>query len=130
MVSSFPQNIHANQWSISDDRDILTFTAIHRDPELYPDPETYNPIGWLHPKFPTFREPLTQYPNVQNYSMFGFGKRICPGMIAERSLHIPTARLLFHQSWIVIVITQSPEPWAIQGLKQQTKSPVVYIPFV
>ena len=70
--------------------------AIHRDPELYPDPETYNPNRWLSPAFPTFREPLTQYPNLVNYSMFGFGRRICPGMnIAERSLFILTARLLW-----------------------------------
>ncbi|OAL29828.1 hypothetical protein AYO20_09021 [Fonsecaea nubica] len=75
-------NVHANQW------------AIHRDPELYPDPETFNPSRWLDPSFPTFREPLTKFPNLQNYSCFGFGRRICPGMnIAENSLHLLVARI-------------------------------------
>ncbi|RDW66366.1 hypothetical protein BP6252_10001 [Coleophoma cylindrospora] len=75
-------NVHANQW------------AIHREQELYPDPETFNPYRWLKPEFPTFKEPLTKFPSLQNYSAFGFGRRICPGMnIAERSLYILTARL-------------------------------------
>lgn len=74
---------HANQW------------AIHRDPELYPDPDAFRPDRWLDPKFPqTYREPLAKYPNLQNYSCFGFGRRICPGQnIAERSLVLLTARM-------------------------------------
>jgi Cytochrome P450 len=75
---------------------VINRRAIHRDPELYPEPEEFNPNRWLDPKYPTFREPLTQYPNLANYSMFGFGRRICPGQnIAERSLHILTARMLW-----------------------------------
>ncbi|KAH7412820.1 cytochrome P450 [Cadophora sp. MPI-SDFR-AT-0126] len=75
-------NVHANQW------------AIHRDPSLYPDPEKFIPERWLEPKWPTFKEPLNVYPNLQNYSAFGFGRRICPGMnIAERSLTILVARI-------------------------------------
>ncbi|KAK6373726.1 hypothetical protein LTS17_008219 [Exophiala oligosperma] len=74
---------HANQW------------AIHRDPALYPDPESFRPERWLSPEFPqTYREPLTKYPNLQNYSCFGFGRRICPGQnIAERSMNILGARI-------------------------------------
>ena len=34
------------------------------------------------------------YPNLQNYSSFGFGRRICPGQnIAERSLYIQIAKI-------------------------------------
>ncbi|PVH77019.1 cytochrome P450 [Cadophora sp. DSE1049] len=74
--------IHPNLW------------AIQRDPELYPEPDAFNPNRWLSPKYPTYREPLTQYPNCQNYSVFGFGRRLCPGSnIAERSLNIIVARL-------------------------------------
>ncbi|KAL7272125.1 hypothetical protein RUND412_005081 [Rhizina undulata] len=76
--------VHANQW------------AIHRDPTIYPDPETFNPRRWLDPSYPTFKAPLDTYPNLQNFSAFGFGRRICPGMnIAERSLYILTARILW-----------------------------------
>ncbi|KAL9115954.1 MAG: hypothetical protein Q9227_000322 [Pyrenula ochraceoflavens] len=75
-------NVHPNQW------------AIHRDPSLYPDPESYNPSRWLEPDWPTYREPLTTYPNLQNYSCFGFGRRICVGQnIAERNLMIMAARI-------------------------------------
>lgn len=77
-------NIHANQW------------AIHRDDALYPDPETFNPERWLDPSYPTYKEPLTTFPNLQNFSSFGFGRRICPGQnIAERSLNILAARIVW-----------------------------------
>lgn len=75
-------NVHANQW------------AIHREAALYPDPETFKPERWLDPSYPTYREPLTTYPNMHNYSAFGFGRRICPGRnIAERSLYLQVARV-------------------------------------
>ncbi|KAF2237881.1 cytochrome P450 [Viridothelium virens] len=74
--------VHFNQW------------AIHRDPDLYPDPETFNPSRWLDPKYPTYREPLAEYPNLKNFSAFGFGRRFCPGhSIAERSLNLLVARI-------------------------------------
>lgn len=70
------------------------YRAIHRDPTLYPDPETFNPARWLSDEYPTFRGPLDKYPNLQNFSAFGFGRRICPGLnIAERSLYLLIARI-------------------------------------
>ncbi|OAP55993.1 hypothetical protein AYL99_10145 [Fonsecaea erecta] len=89
-------NVHANQW------------AIHRDPDLYPDPETFNPARWLSPAFPTtYREPLTKFPNLQNYSCFGFGRRICPGMnIAENSLHLLVARI----AWAAHITPRAGQP--------------------
>jgi hypothetical protein len=51
-------------------------------------------MRWLAPSFPTYKEPLSTYPNLQGFSAFGFGRRFCPGMnIAERSLYILTARI-------------------------------------
>ncbi|KAH0610192.1 uncharacterized protein H6S33_011719 [Morchella sextelata] len=83
---NFPKGtvVHPNLW------------AIHRNPEQYPDPETFNPDRWVNPAYPTYKEPLSVYPNLQNFSAFGFGRRICPGMnIAERSLYLLTIRLLW-----------------------------------
>lgn len=75
-------NVHPVQW------------AIHRELVRYPDPESFRPERWLEKDWPTFKEPLTQYPNLQNFSAFGFGRRICPGQsIAERSLYILISRV-------------------------------------
>jgi hypothetical protein len=43
---------------------------------------------------PTYRGLLGVYPNLQNFSAFSFGRRICPGQnIAERSVNIGVARI-------------------------------------
>ena len=34
--------------------------AISRDPDLYPDPEAFNPLRWIKPEYPTYQEPLSQ----------------------------------------------------------------------
>lgn len=63
--------------------------GITRDEETYPDPETFNPMRWLDPSFPTYREPLTQYPNLNGFSQFGFGRRTCQGIpIVEQDLFL------------------------------------------
>jgi cytochrome P450 len=68
--------------------------VIQRDPELCPNPDEFNPGRWLDPSYPTYKEPLTVYPNLQGYSAFGAGRRICQGInIAERSSNIQVAYL-------------------------------------
>ena len=68
--------------------------AVHRGEELYPDGETFNPERWLDPRYPTFKEPLEQQPNLKRFSAFGYGRRICPGLeTAERSFFIQVACL-------------------------------------
>ncbi|KAF9699163.1 hypothetical protein EKO04_002774 [Ascochyta lentis] len=63
--------------------------AISRDPEIYPDPETFNPLRWLKPEYPTYREPLTQFPTIINSSQFGYGRRLCQGQtVADEDLFI------------------------------------------
>ena len=54
--------------------------AVTRDPEVYPDPETFNPGRWLDPSYPTFKSPLTEHPNLYGFHGFGSGRRICPGI--------------------------------------------------
>jgi hypothetical protein len=53
--------------------------AISRDPAIYPDPETFNPLRWVEPSYPSYREPLTQYPTILNSTQFGYGRRTCQG---------------------------------------------------
>ncbi|TKA82463.1 hypothetical protein B0A49_00063 [Cryomyces minteri] len=61
-------HVHPSQW------------AITRDEEMYPDPEVFNPSRWLEAKYPSYQEPLTQYPNIRNFTTFGYGRCICQGM--------------------------------------------------
>jgi cytochrome P450 len=65
-----------------------------RDPVRYPDPDTFNPDRWLNPKFPTYKEPLTEYPTLMNTLMFGAGRRQCLGMVVgARNVYIQTMML-------------------------------------
>ena len=50
-----------------------------RDANLYPEPEKFNPGRWLNAGYPTYKEPLTEYPKVNGYHGFGFGRRVCLG---------------------------------------------------
>lgn len=69
--------MHALEWSIG------------RDPEMFPEPDTFNPMRWLDCSFPTYQEPLTKYPSITGYSQFGYGRRLCTGMgVVEADLFV------------------------------------------
>ncbi|KAG4426291.1 hypothetical protein IFR04_000474 [Cadophora malorum] len=69
--------IHAFEWGIT------------RDPSIYPSPDSFLPERWLSPSYPTYREPLTQYPTLKAHSQFGFGRRTCTGVdIVEQELFL------------------------------------------
>jgi len=53
--------------------------ALTRDPELYPDGDSFRPERWLEKEWPTYQEPLTVYPRLKGASGFGWGKRACDG---------------------------------------------------
>ena len=53
--------------------------AISRDPETFPDPEAFIPLRWVEPEYPTYQEPLTQFPTIINSTQFGYGRRTCQG---------------------------------------------------
>ncbi|KAH7922017.1 cytochrome P450 [Leucogyrophana mollusca] len=62
--------------------------AITRDPDVFPDPETFDPQRWLT-KDGAFREDLRAF-------TYGFGRRVCPGQhVANRSIYINLALLLW-----------------------------------
>ncbi|KAK4900470.1 hypothetical protein LTR49_027438 [Elasticomyces elasticus] len=69
--------VHALEWSIS------------RDPQVFPEPDAWNPTRWLNPEFPTYLEPLCQFSTITDYSQFGYGDRKCQGMgVTEASLFV------------------------------------------
>lgn len=47
------------------------FRAIARDPDVYPEPERFNPQRWLDEK--------GQLRTDMNFFRFGFGRRVCVG---------------------------------------------------
>jgi hypothetical protein len=56
---------------------------------MFPDPETFNPLRWVEPGWPTYQEPLTQFPTVINCSQFGYGRRTCQGQtVADEDMFI------------------------------------------
>ncbi|EMD34421.1 hypothetical protein CERSUDRAFT_97680 [Gelatoporia subvermispora B] len=62
--------------------------AISRDPEVFPEPETFNPQRWFD-KNGKIRSDV-------KFQNFGFGRRTCPGQwIADRSIFIDCALLLW-----------------------------------
>ncbi|KAI9461381.1 cytochrome P450 [Boletus coccyginus] len=62
--------------------------AIANDPEVFPNPEKFDPQRWFTPEG-HLRDDL-------HFCTFGFGRRICPGMhVANRSVFINTAFVLW-----------------------------------
>jgi cytochrome P450 len=87
--------IHPLEWSIS------------RDPEVFPEPDEFNPMRWLETKYPTYQEPLTKYPTITQYSQFGYGRRICAGMgVAEADLFVGIGSL----AWMFSLSASDTEP--------------------
>lgn len=90
------------------------------DEEAYPDGRTFNPARWLDPSFPTYKEPLTKFPNFDHFLAFGHGRRACPGYsFTESSLLIMIARL----AW-ACDIKRAVDP----ATKQELELEIVYEP--
>ena len=57
------------------------FRVILTEPKMYPDTDRrkllFNPERYLDPSYPTYKAPLTLYPNCHNYTPFGYGRRAC-----------------------------------------------------
>lgn len=59
------------------------------NPEIYPEPKVFNLDRWLNPAYPSYKEPLTKYPTIQHFSIFGYGRRVCLGMdLLENQLFV------------------------------------------
>ncbi|KAK7883686.1 hypothetical protein LTR67_010975 [Exophiala xenobiotica] len=93
-----------NWWSVFQLQVVLKDTcliriqsrAIHMNPELHHDPETFDPSRYLN-------KPLSaaEYINVndayeRDHFTYGAGRRVCPGVhVAEKSLYINIVRTLW-----------------------------------
>ncbi|KAH7915214.1 cytochrome P450 [Hygrophoropsis aurantiaca] len=68
--------VYGNHWAIS------------RDPQVFPDPEKFDPQRWI--------DDDGQFRHDIKFPTFGFGRRICPGLhVANRSLFINAALILW-----------------------------------
>ena len=56
------------------------FSLISREESKYPRGNEFLPERWLEPSYPTYKEPLTEYPNLRGHIAFGYGNRSCPGV--------------------------------------------------
>ncbi|KAG1747424.1 cytochrome P450 [Suillus lakei] len=62
--------------------------SIFRDPEVYPDPETFKPDRWIDDEG-RMKDTLT-------FFIYGFGRRSCPGLhVANRSIFINSALIFW-----------------------------------
>lgn len=70
--------------------------AFLRNEKKYPDPYNFRPERWLEPGWPTYQEPLTQYPTIKGMSSFGWGRRQCLGMTLTQDETILALGALAH----------------------------------
>ncbi|KAG1894747.1 cytochrome P450 [Suillus fuscotomentosus] len=62
--------------------------AIANDPEVFPEPHTFNPQRWI--------DDAGRVRGDLRFFTFGFGRRVCPGQhVANRSVFINTALILW-----------------------------------
>ncbi|KAG8630858.1 hypothetical protein KVT40_002477 [Elsinoe batatas] len=70
--------------------------ALLRNPKKYPDPESFRPERWVEQGWPTYQEPLTQFPTIKGMTSFGWGQRQCLGMsLTQDELFLACGNLLW-----------------------------------
>ncbi|KAL2828860.1 cytochrome P450 [Aspergillus pseudoustus] len=75
---------------------ILNWWAIHRNPELYADPDEFRPERYLNHPLSAAEYINSADPYARDHFTYGAGRRVCPGVhVAERSLYINIARVLW-----------------------------------
>jgi hypothetical protein len=91
--------------------------SISRDPEMFPDPEAFNPLRWIEPEYPTYQEPLTQFPTIINSTQFGYGRRTCQGQaVTDEDLLIGIGSI----AWL-FDISRKPEDTSIPDATESKK---------
>ncbi|KAH7308582.1 cytochrome P450 [Stachybotrys elegans] len=86
--------------------------------------KTAHPARWLDPGYPTYREPLTVHPDLQNFTPFGYGRCACPGYdFVERTLVIMVARLASGFNFEKPIDPATKEPAVIEIRYKPTPNP-------
>ncbi|MCJ1476564.1 hypothetical protein MMC13_005230 [Lambiella insularis] len=62
--------------------------GMNMDETRFPDAESFRPDRWLDPAFPTYKEPLTHYPQLTGHTGFGWGRRTCIGQEYTEVVHL------------------------------------------
>ncbi|KAL3485851.1 cytochrome P450 [Aspergillus germanicus] len=75
---------------------VLNWWAIHRNHELYPSPEKFEPERYLNSPLSAAEYINIADPYARDHFTYGAGRRVCPGVhVAERSLYINIARTVW-----------------------------------
>ena len=75
---------------------IPNLTALHRDPELYPNPDDFEPDRFRDHLLDAAASAKQANYLQRDHFNYGFGRRLCPGIhIAEQSLFIVVSRMLW-----------------------------------
>ncbi|KAF2856684.1 cytochrome P450 2E1 [Plenodomus tracheiphilus IPT5] len=95
--------------------------AIARDPDMFPDPEAFNPLRWVDPAYPTYQEPLTRFPTIINSTQFGYGRRTCQGQtVSDEDLLIGIGSI----AWL-FNIERTSDDTSIVGATTPTPIPII-----
>jgi cytochrome P450 len=75
---------------------VLNWWAIHRDPNLWTNPEDFDPSRYLNRPLSAADYINASDPYERDHFTYGAGRRVCPGVhVAERSLYINISRVLW-----------------------------------
>ncbi|KAG1789067.1 cytochrome P450 [Suillus plorans] len=97
--------------------------AISKDPEVYPDPDVFKPQRWMNDQG-ELRDDIT-------FFVYGFGRRICPGIhLANRSVWINSV-LLFWAFQLTLDHTKPLNDMGFMDLvSPRVSCPIVFTPRV
>lgn len=74
------EDMEYNGYHLSKDSNVLAVDwTMCRSSNFYEDADSFNPSRWIDPESSLYKEPLTEYPKLQNHSVFGWGRRVCIG---------------------------------------------------
>ena len=83
---------------------------------MFPDPEAFNPLRWVEPGYPSYQEPLTQFPTIINSTQFGYGRRTCQGQaVSDEDLLIGIGSI----AWMFNITKSTEEPPIPTAIKSE-----------